>query len=107
MGFSPSFDGGSAKVGGSRKVVSSEPPRRRFEFGVIGCFMTLLALNVGSDPVDVDRLGQKLRRPNTTPNSPQPDFLSGEVSAVSAIVLQASLLIVQFMTPGEDGTFSN
>lgn len=65
----------------SRKVASSESPRRRFEMGLLGTRTMLLVLFAAwSDPVEVDLLGHMLRRPKTALNRPQPDFLSGDSS---------------------------
>lgn len=43
-----------------------------------------LPFPVGSEPVEVDLLGQKLRRPKTAFNRPQPDFFSGMSSSILA-----------------------
>ena len=74
----------------SDKLLSSEPFRRRFELGVLGVLTNSVGVskfNVGSEPVDVDLLGQKPRRPpNTAVNRPQLVLLSGEVSPITVLL---------------------
>lgn len=88
------FDGGASDglVDESRKEVSSEPPRRRFELGVLGVLtnVALLLLATGREPVEVVLLGQKLFLPKTALNMPQPDFFSGD-SPIFFLLLFMSL----------------
>ncbi|KAK3042999.1 hypothetical protein RJ639_000976 [Escallonia herrerae] len=75
-------------LGDSRNAASSEPPRRLFEFGVLGTRgILLLTFAVGSEPVEVALLGHMLRRPKTAFNKPHPDFRSGELSPTSVMTL--------------------
>lgn len=74
----------------SKNAASSEP--LLLLFGVLGVLTKLLTFPVGSEPVDVDLLGQKLLRPKTAFNSPQLDFFSGEMSPISDMTLYAFLL---------------
>lgn len=74
----------------SDKLLSSEPFRLLFELGVLGVLTNPVGFSVfrvGREPVEVDLLGQKPRRPpNTAVNRPQLVFLSGEVSPITVLL---------------------